>query len=145
MAVASARGSPGGTRSPVQPSSSSSGSPPIREATKAISLIGRPLYEAFIRGYTAKQWQTDPRDLPSEIITRLPIREPYYPVNSRGHRACLLAYRQLARHEHGVLFGGRLGTYNYLDMHMAIAGALTMVDNRLRPRFTGGTGLRHPQ
>ena len=27
---------------------------------KAISLIGRPLYEAFIRGYTLKQWQTDP-------------------------------------------------------------------------------------
>src|ERR1700683_1302085 len=25
---------------------------------KAISLIGRPLYEAFIRGYTMKQWQT---------------------------------------------------------------------------------------
>src|SRR4051812_16360822 len=24
---------------------------------KAISLIGRPLYEAFVRGYTAKQWQ----------------------------------------------------------------------------------------
>src|SRR6476469_6649899 len=28
---------------------------------KAISLIGRPLYEAFIKGYTAKQWQTDPK------------------------------------------------------------------------------------
>ena len=41
---------------------------------KAISLIGRPLYEAFIRGYTAKQWQTDPRDLPEHIITRLPVR-----------------------------------------------------------------------
>ena len=27
---------------------------------KAVSLIGRPLYEAFIRDYTAKQWQTDP-------------------------------------------------------------------------------------
>ncbi|MDT7642574.1 MAG: UDP-galactopyranose mutase, partial [Pseudonocardiales bacterium] len=27
---------------------------------KGISLIGRPLYEAFIKGYTAKQWQTDP-------------------------------------------------------------------------------------
>ena len=38
---------------------------------KAISLVGRPLYEAFIRGYTAKQWQTDPRELPPEIITRL--------------------------------------------------------------------------
>jgi len=41
---------------------------------KAISLIGRPLYEAFIRGYTIKQWQTDPRDLPESIITRLPVR-----------------------------------------------------------------------
>ena len=41
---------------------------------KAISLIGRPLYEAFIRGYTLKQWQTDPRDLPESIITRLPVR-----------------------------------------------------------------------
>jgi hypothetical protein len=27
---------------------------------KAISLIGRPLYEAFIRGYTIKQWQVNP-------------------------------------------------------------------------------------
>ncbi len=41
---------------------------------KAISLVGRPLYEAFIRGYTSKQWQTDPVDLPAEIITRLPVR-----------------------------------------------------------------------
>ncbi len=41
---------------------------------KAISLIGRPLYEAFIRGYTSKQWQTDPVDLPAEIIARLPVR-----------------------------------------------------------------------
>ena len=44
---------------------------------KAISLVGRPLYEAFIRGYTAKQWQTDPRDLPAELITRLPVRYTY--------------------------------------------------------------------
>ena len=41
---------------------------------KAISLIGRPLYEAFVRGYTEKQWQTDPRELPAEIISRLPVR-----------------------------------------------------------------------
>jgi len=41
---------------------------------KAISLVGRPLYEAFIRGYTAKQWQTDPTNLPADIITRLPVR-----------------------------------------------------------------------
>ncbi|MFD0691530.1 UDP-galactopyranose mutase [Actinomadura fibrosa] len=247
---------------------------------KAISLIGRPLYEAFIRGYTAKQWRTDPRDLPAEIITRLPVRytfdnryfddvheglpvdgytawlermadhprievrlgtdfldlrgdtagnvpvvytgpldryfdyaegdlgwrtldfetevlptgdfqgtpvmnyadedvpytrihefrhfhperrerhhpgktvimreypraaargdEPYYPVNTAADRARLLAYRELARREDGVLFGGRLGTYRYLDMHMAIAAALSMVDNRLRPHFAEGARL----
>src|SRR5258705_3772939 len=41
---------------------------------KAISLIGRPLYEAFFKGYTAKQWQTDPKELPAANITRLPVR-----------------------------------------------------------------------
>lgn len=41
---------------------------------KAVSLVGRPLYEAFIKGYTIKQWQTDPRLLPESIITRLPVR-----------------------------------------------------------------------
>ncbi|RLS33753.1 MAG: UDP-galactopyranose mutase [Planctomycetota bacterium] len=44
---------------------------------KAISLIGRDLYEAFIRGYTLKQWQRDPKDLPASIITRLPVRNNY--------------------------------------------------------------------
>ena len=242
---------------------------------KAVSLIGRPLYEAFIRGYTFKQWQTDPVDLPPEIITRLPVRytfnnryfsdtfeglpadgytawlermadhpkievrlgtdfsalradaagnvpvvytgaldayfgyaagdlgwrtldfelevlatgdfqgtpvmnyadadvpftrihefrhfhperdwypkdktvimrefsrfagrgdEPYYPINTAADRERLLAYREMAAREPGVLFGGRLGTYKYLDMHMAIGSALTMFDNRLRPFFTG--------
>ena len=44
---------------------------------KGIALIGRPLYEAFIRDYTAKQWQTDPKDLPAEVISRLPVRYNY--------------------------------------------------------------------
>ncbi|MEV4671067.1 UDP-galactopyranose mutase [Actinomadura sp. NPDC049382] len=253
---------------------------PANLEEKAISLIGRPLYEALIRGYTAKQWQTDPRDLPAEIITRLPVRytfdnryfndvheglpvdgytawlermadhprievrldtdfldlrgdavgnvpvvytgpldryfdyaegelgwrtldfetrveptgdfqgtpvmnyadedvpytrihefrhfhperadyppdktvimreysraaargdEPYYPVDTAADRARLLAYRELAKGEPGVLFGGRLGTYKYLDMHMAIAAALSMVDNKLRPHFEDGARLK---
>ncbi|MBO7681006.1 MAG: UDP-galactopyranose mutase [Thermoguttaceae bacterium] len=41
---------------------------------KAISLIGRPLYETFIAGYTQKQWGRSPQDLPADIITRLPVR-----------------------------------------------------------------------
>ena len=44
---------------------------------KAISLIGRSLYEAFIKGYTKKQWSKDPKDLVPEIITRLPVRFNY--------------------------------------------------------------------
>lgn len=252
---------------------------------KAISLIGRPLYEAFVKGYTAKQWQTDPKELPASTISRLPVRytfdnryfndtyeglpvdgytawltnmasdsrievrldtdwfdvrddlraaspaapvvytgpldryfdyaegrlgwrtldfelevldrgdfqgtpvmnyndadvpytrihefrhfhperdhypsdktvimrefsrfateddEPYYPINTESDRAVLAAYRALAKHETStgkVLFGGRLGTYQYLDMHMAIASALNMYDNILAPHLHGGVPL----
>jgi len=44
---------------------------------KAISLVGRELYEAFIKDYTQKQWQKDPKDLPASIINRLPVRSNY--------------------------------------------------------------------
>ncbi|WP_433870833.1 UDP-galactopyranose mutase [Saccharopolyspora sp. CA-218241] len=249
---------------------------------KAISLIGRPLYEAFVRGYTAKQWQTDPKELPAATISRLPVRytfnnryfndtyeglpvegytawltrmaehdnidvrlstdyfdvrdelpaevpvvytgpldayfdfvegelgwrtldfesevvptgdfqgtpvmnyadeeipytrihefrhfhperghypsdktvivreysraaesgdEPYYPINTPEDRRKLEAYRALAKKEaaeRGVLFGGRLGTYKYLDMHMAIGSALSMFDNKIAPYFTEGRSL----
>lgn len=45
--------------------------------TQAISFIGKPLYDAFIREYTRKQWGTDPRNLSAEIIRRLPVRASY--------------------------------------------------------------------
>ena len=50
----------------------------------------------------------------------------------------------MADREPGVLFGGRLGTYKYLDMHMAIGSALSMYDNRLRPFFTGRRAAQPP-
>ena len=244
---------------------------------KGISLIGRPLYEAFIRDYTSKQWQTPTTELPAEVISRLPVRynydnryfsdtheglptdgytawlermadhpritvkldtdyfdesqplnkkdtvgqvpvvytgpvdryfdyaegelgwrtldfeqevlpvgdfqgtsvmnyadaevpytrihefrhfhpereypsdktvimrefsrpatrddEPYYPVNTPTDRERLLAYRALQDTEAGVYFGGRLGTYQYLDMHMAIGSALSMYNNKLSEIF----------
>ncbi len=67
--------------------------------------------------------------------------EPYYPVNTPQDRERLLAYRELAKGEADVLFGGRLGTYQYLDMHMAIGAALSMYDNKLAPHFTDGAAL----
>ncbi|MGJ0183727.1 UDP-galactopyranose mutase [Corynebacterium glyciniphilum] len=248
---------------------------------KGISLIGRPLYEAFVRDYTAKQWQTDPKELPAANISRLPVRytfnnryfndtyeglpvegytawlenmaknanievrldtdwfdvrdelraaspdapvvytgpldlyfdyaeghlgwrtldfetevletgdfqgtpvmnyndadvpytrihefrhfhperksypddktvimkefsrfaegedEPYYPINTPEDREKLLRYRELADAEttdNTVFFGGRLGTYQYLDMHMAIGAALSMFDNKVSPLLEG--------
>lgn len=235
---------------------------------QAVKLIGKSLYEAFIKGYTMKQWSTNPVDLPSEIISRLPIRynfndryfsdlyegvptlgygqlfenmresgnfeldlgcefnpsdyqisrfnkliytgpvdrfftyrhgvlgwrtldfeeerlpfndfqgtsvmnfadenipytrihefrhlhpertqsetstiifkefsrfagkndEPYYPINSEIDRKMLLLYRKDAGELENVIFGGRLGRYQYLDMHMAIASALNMADDLL--------------
>lgn len=40
----------------------------------ALSQVGREIYEKFIYGYTKKQWGREPRDLPSSIIKRIPIR-----------------------------------------------------------------------
>jgi UDP-galactopyranose mutase len=245
---------------------------------KAISLIGRPLYETFVKDYTTKQWETEPTELSPSIITRLPVRytfnnryfndlyeglpvdgytawltkmadhpnievrlntdyfdvrdqipaktltvftgpldkyfdyaagelgwrtldfemevlpvgdfqgtsvmnyndgdvrytrihefrhfhperdyptdktvivreysrfavsgdEPYYPIDSEENRAKLLQYRELAKAEaaeKNILFGGRLGTYKYLDMHMAIGSALSMFDNKISPYFVEG-------
>ncbi|MDQ7822213.1 MAG: UDP-galactopyranose mutase [Candidatus Eremiobacteraeota bacterium] len=44
----------------------------------AISSVGRPLYEALIRGYSIKQWGVDPRELPSDIMARLPVSYSYH-------------------------------------------------------------------
>ena len=68
--------------------------------------------------------------------------EPYYPVNTPDDREKLLRYRELAAKEPMVLFGGRLGTYKYLDMHMAIGSALSMFDNKLKPHFADGAELK---
>ena len=44
---------------------------------QAISLVGTDIYEKLIKGYTAKQWGRDCKDLPSFIIKRLPVRFTY--------------------------------------------------------------------
>ena len=55
---------------------------------KAISLIGRPLYEAFVKDYTAKQWQTDPTELPRRhhhpAAGALHLRQPLLQRHLRG-------------------------------------------------------------
>lgn len=55
---------------------------------QALAFIGKDLYEAFIRGYTTKQWGRKPSDLPASIIKRLPVRfnydDNYYPSFFQG-------------------------------------------------------------
>jgi UDP-galactopyranose mutase len=58
--------------------------------------------------------------------------EPYYPVNTPDDRERLLAYREHIARETETVFGGRLGTYQYLDMHMAIGSALSVFDNKVK-------------
>lgn len=40
---------------------------------KGITLIGEPLYQAFIKNYTEKQWGTDVKNLSAEILKRIPV------------------------------------------------------------------------
>jgi UDP-galactopyranose mutase len=44
---------------------------------QAMALIGPELYHAFIKGYTLKQWETDPKLLPASVARRLPVRTNY--------------------------------------------------------------------
>lgn len=50
---------------------------PSNLAEQGVSLIGKPLFDAFIKNYTAKQWQTPAEELPPEVIKRLPVRYNY--------------------------------------------------------------------
>lgn len=61
----------------IKNESSSSSKVPTNAEEQAISFVGNSLYEAFIKNYTAKQWGTDPKNLPADIIKRLPVRSNY--------------------------------------------------------------------
>ena len=53
-----------------------------------------------------------------------PGKEAYYPVNDAKSRALLAEYRKLAESCPNVVFGGRLGCYQYWDMDKAVRAAL---------------------
>jgi UDP-galactopyranose mutase len=50
---------------------------PTNLEEQALSLVGKDIYELLIRDYTKKQWKKNPKDLPSFIIKRLPLRFTY--------------------------------------------------------------------
>lgn len=64
-----------------------------------------------------------------------PGMEPYYPVNDEKNNALYEKYRELADREKNVLFGGRLGSYQYYDMDKVIAAAIELAEQE-RARYT---------
>ena len=76
-------------------------------------------------------------DLPKTIISReyssewKPGDEPYYPVNDENNSALYNKYREKAKLEKKVIFGGRLGEYKYYDMDGVIDAALDMCEREL--------------
>ena len=89
--------------------------------------------------------RTTRRTAPSSSASTRASPTPATSPTTRSPRTTekLTRYRELAARpaNANVLFGGRLGTYKYLDMHMAIGSALTMFDNRIVPYFTAGKPL----
>ncbi|MCL2181943.1 MAG: UDP-galactopyranose mutase [Chitinispirillia bacterium] len=69
---------------------------------------------------------------PSTVITKefpaeyTPGCEPYYPVNDDANTSLYNKYHALAKSLSKVIFGGRLGTYRYLDMDDTVEAALSL-------------------
>ncbi|MGX5631081.1 UDP-galactopyranose mutase [Bacillus thuringiensis] len=60
-----------------------------------------------------------------------PGDEPYYPINNKKNTELYRKYKELADKEDNVIFGGRLATYKYYDMHQIIGAALVTVEKEL--------------
>ena len=57
-----------------------------------------------------------------------PSEEPYYPINDVKNDDLFKKYKDLARNEKNVIFGGRLADYKYYDMHHVVGLALKKVE-----------------
>ncbi|CAM4418315.1 UDP-galactopyranose mutase [Paenibacillus tarimensis] len=60
-----------------------------------------------------------------------PGLEPYYPINDDKNTQIFRQYKELADRETNVIFGGRLASYKYYDMHQVIGEALTTIQTEL--------------
>ena len=58
--------------------------------------------------------------------------EPYYPINNELNNQKYRKYKDLAEKLPNVIFGGRLGSYKYYDMHQVIAASLLLVEKEFK-------------
>ncbi len=75
--------------------------------------------------------------IPHTVITReYPATwqrgdDPYYPINDEKNNTLYNKYKELSNKEEKVIFGGRLGMYQYFDMQNDIMAALEVVEKEL--------------
>ena len=60
--------------------------------------------------------------------------DPYYPINTENDRKIFKLYEEEIKKHPNVIFGGRLGTYKYLDMDQSIAQALGTYERKIKVR-----------
>lgn len=83
----------------------------------------------FTRIHEHKHWY--PANVAHTMITReYPAaydgtNEPYYPINDAANTELHKRYIALAE-SRGLIIGGRMATYRYIDMHQCVASALTL-------------------
>jgi UDP-galactopyranose mutase len=58
-------------------------------------------------------------------------RIPYYPINNDANMAVFSKYKEKAKFEQKIIFGGRLAEYKYYDMHAVIGSAMLAVNKEL--------------
>lgn len=96
-------------------------------------------YTDFETPYTRiiehKHFEFGKGDKNKTVITReypaewQPGEEPYYPINDKRNNELYAKYKKLAEQEEKVIFGGRLGQYQYFNMDQVINEALKQVEN----------------
>ena len=69
----------------------------------------------------SSRWTVICREYPDAYV---PGREAYYPVNDTKNKRIFTEYQNLAKRFPNVIFGGRLGCYQYWDMDKAVRAAL---------------------
>jgi UDP-galactopyranose mutase len=96
-----------------------------------LDKVGKEIYEKFIYGYTKKQWLKEPRELPSSIIARLPIRltydENYFTTKYQGiprHGYTALVQNMLdgIDVELGVDFFAKMQNWQNIAKHLVYTG-----------------------
>lgn len=58
-------------------------------------------------------------------------KEAYYPINDDKNSSLFKKYKKESQKLENVIFGGRLGNYQYYDMDQVIGAALKVVNKEL--------------